>query len=816
MLGNDDIAGKKHSFMAGNFVYYSGDVHGYNETIGLSHPFYHDLRSRGTGIVYHEGVGTGNDFWGWEFWRNTKIAYGTILSDGIRVEAPSASRLFWRPDKVIAEYDISNPYLQGTHRGWCHDWKQGSSDGSDSFWINLTEQECWNHCNNDPLCFQAVYEDVFEGEETSQCWIGLNKMVEPPTDDRCPTCHDTCFAKDIDFSPVYVREEKFISSNDVVSSIMTADRPVTVEFSGRSYGEDKNAIQLKGKCSVDIASNSIRIEEGGTVTAKVMESPEVLKEATLMYDGMNGVLSSSQPLENVTIFEVSPGVCGYSFSLTLDSTPVVISWSMNDDYITALAAVQEVLSSPELYLQEKTDKMNDLLNNVVPYFRCSDEDIVKIYYYLWSLYLMYITPAGKGMRAKSTTQTAVNNFLGLHRYDAVFQILVGSWTPPTLHEEYANGNVLAWSDVLPYRINEQLPDNFGIDWASGVYGPETIAHVIGAFQIYEHSGNLTFLSNAYEFYKELFWEKIGGNHWLYAYDSVLCLNKMAEILGFPEDATHWNTSINMDYLPTLLENNWEKDTPNMWGGTENGIGFTNIAPTGMSMFPREWVDIMAQEWLNDPVKGFLTDVPLSTIALQDWPEHCPEDFAVVPDANWYMLRGLYVHEIGKLANDLTLAHLKKYNMEWGIPSATEGRKKDFSLFGDRYSNFNAGKILLIIEGIGGIKYSMYEDTFQFADNLPSEWDFMEFHIPVNHENSGETKVKLHVERKQIANDEVLKKVTVSSNPFKNLIIQPWTEGAKINKSTPIGADENTSTDHMSWLFVDTETANIELILDSNS
>ena len=55
------------------------------------------------------------------------------------------------------------------------------------------------------------------------------------------------------------------------------------------------------------------------------------------------------------------------------------------------------------------------------------------------------------MRALATTQTAVNNFLGLHRFDAVFQILVGSWTSPTHHEYYANGNVLAWADTMPFR-----------------------------------------------------------------------------------------------------------------------------------------------------------------------------------------------------------------------------------------------------------------------------------------------------------------------------------------------------------------------------
>ena len=58
-----------------------------------------------------------------------------------------------------------------------------------------------------------------------------------------------------------------------------------------------------------------------------------------------------------------------------------------------------------------------------------------------------------------------------------------------------------------------------MSWVSGVYGSSTIAHVQGAWQVYEHSGNLTFLQEAYTFYKELFWDGIGGKHWLYAYDS---------------------------------------------------------------------------------------------------------------------------------------------------------------------------------------------------------------------------------------------------------------------------------------------------------
>ena len=56
----------------------------------------------------------------------------------------------------------------------------------------------------------------------------------------------------------------------------------------------------------------------------------------------------------------------------------------------------------------------------------------------------------------------------------------------------------------------------------------------------------------------------------------------------------------------------------------------------------------------------------------------------------------------ELANKFTLEHLKTYNMEAGVPVAPEGRDKSYALSGDKYSNFNAGKILLILEGIGGL------------------------------------------------------------------------------------------------------------------
>ena len=197
-----------------------------------------------------------------------------------------------------------------------------------------------------------------------------------------------------------------------------------------------------------------------------------------------------------------------------------------------------------------------------------------------------------------------------------------------------------------------MSDNFGTTWASGVYGAEGIAHVIGAWQIFEHSGNRTYLEQLYAFYKELFWDGIHGTAWYYAYDSVLCLNKMAEVLGHAEDAAHWNATVSMDSLSSTLRSQWDA-TAGMFGGKSgDGYGLGNFAPTGISMFPREWVMVMATRWLDDDKRGFDGRVPLTNTVMEKWPPpvgNGPEvdhnsarfNFGVTPDGNWYMIRGLY-------------------------------------------------------------------------------------------------------------------------------------------------------------------------------
>ena len=121
LLGEDDIQGLKHGFLAGNKVYYMGGknmLKAENETLGLTHPFFHDLRSRGAGIAYHEGTGTGNDG-GWEFYKYTQVAYGSLELEKELIENPRPTRMFWRPDKMVAEYEIKSNGISGTWDGWC-------------------------------------------------------------------------------------------------------------------------------------------------------------------------------------------------------------------------------------------------------------------------------------------------------------------------------------------------------------------------------------------------------------------------------------------------------------------------------------------------------------------------------------------------------------------------------------------------------------------------------------------------------------------------------------------------------------------------
>ena len=65
-----------------------------------------------------------------------------------------------------------------------------------------------------------------------------------------------------------------------------------------------------------------------------------------------------------------------------------------------------------------------------------------------------------------------------------------------------------------------------------------------------------------------------------------------------------------------------------------------------------------------------------------------------------------------------------------------------------------------------MKYSIEEDTFIFADNLPVEWDFMEFNIPVLDKSDETVWVNAIVEREMDELGQMVKTIRVRNNPFR--------------------------------------------------
>jgi len=655
-----EIQGRKHGFLAGNLTYYIGGFHGSwnlneHETIGLTHPFHHDLRSRGVGLVESqidgtEHTGVGNDYNGWEFYKDTRVLYGSVIVDGQTYEHPVPKSMKWRPDKTICEYEVGG---------------------------------------------------------------------------------------------VTIREEKFIAPNDAAASIITASEPVTLEFSGRSFWHRKSRTST-AEMEYDRRNNALVIAEGGTVESRP-DPGQPGRVGPCVYQGMSTVLIASRDFSReLTINEDDKGVQHYRFRVPCDRSGTTVVWAMHDDRQQALSDASNLLQYQDSALAAKTKDMNQLLNDEVPYFRCSDKKFVDIYYYLWSIYLMYYIDVQKGWEMENHTQTAVNNFLGMHRYDAMFQIKVGSWMADK--ERFAYGNVLTWKHLTEnnrYRETGNghrfISDNKGIGWHSGAYGGETPEHVLGAWQIYEHTGDLDFLKACYEgHFAKLFEKQIGGfamNH----YEVAEILLKMAELTGNTADMSRWENSVERDpvRIRAAFDRGWEAHgVENFYGAAKNGMYMTNSFWCMRSpYFPREYAERFVQHWAMDKEKGYFGEffpLAMSKQSMKTFATPVDHSFGYTPDTAYFTLDGMFVQGL-EVAPELTINHLENYNFreEWGIPVAPEAYKRNLELFGDQYSNFNAGKILLYLEGFAGLEYSLPERQLTIRPAMPKSWEWMEVRLPID-------------------------------------------------------------------------------------
>ncbi len=696
-----DIAGKQLGFLAGNHLYYVGGQADTkwrtkeHETIGFTHPMFRDGRARGHGIATAQG-GTGHDKWGWEFWRKTRGAYGTVIVKGKRYPYPKPAKMIWRPDR----------------------------------------QEC-------------VYE----------------------------------------VAGVTIEETKFISNDDVLCAIITSSAPVTLTFDGHSFvhtgrlprhdGDKPIPFSRKrsARAEYDRKNNAIHVTEGGTIMTKpVWKTPAV--EGRLMYDGMSVVISASRDLGGAhTIKRDAEGRQAYTF--TVDCVPgrdLVLTYAMGDKYVPTVARARKLLSDPRAALAAKTKHMNDLLNRQIPYFRCSDEGVVRTYYYLWSLYFMYFRHTGKGWEQYPHTQTAVNNFMGLHLWDSWAYTAMGAWVVDKW--AYGHGNILSWKFMVPFKNKRNaLPDNFGIAWYSPGVWMNLVGTVEFAWQQYEQSGDMKFLKEVYEgLFRKLYWtgpQKCFGIE----VNALDALAKMAAALGRDQDVAHWKAM--RPAAVKAFRKGWEATRPEYYGGSARRKDIWDLAGMMCNEMPDEWAAGLVRRWVMNTETGFLGPVPLD-IRPPDSPEN--GNFAVSSISTWLAVEGMFRHHCDAEAIYCTLGHIKGMLKDYGFPVAPECWDPDYKPWGDMYYNWDGAVIPLLIGRLAGISYSHPDKSFTVSDHLPDSWRYVETYTPVVLKGKT-TWTRVRVDR-TARGGHVVKRIAVQGCPLQTLAIQPWLEDRELVSVDP--------------------------------
>jgi len=633
--------------------------------------------------------------------------------------------------------------------------------------------EFWRHV-------RAAYGTVHVGQDTFQHPVPTKMMWRP---DR-QICH-------YEVGGATIREVKFISRDDVLCALIESSAPATLEFRGHSFvhtgqipthdGDPKGTTfsqRRTAQAVYDRKHNAIRVTEGGTIMVKpAWKTPAV--EGRLMYDGMSLVLSASQDIGPSCTIERDPeGRQVYSFRVTCaPGREVAIAYAMGDDYGATVARVRKLLARPRSALEAKTTHMNDLLNRQIPRFRCSDLGAVRTYYYLWSLYFMYFTHTGKGWEQYPHTQTAVNNFMGLHLWDSWAYAAMGAWV--TDKWAYGHGNILSWKSMVPFKSPQNaLPDNFGTTW----YSPGVWMNFVGttefAWQQYEQSGDVGFLREAYdELYRKLYWT---GPQPCFGIDinALDALARMAAVLGRTADVEHWRAM-----RPARVERfrkPWQAWLPHYYAG--KGTRYKDIWHLACMLcldMPDAWVDELVEHWVMNTESGFFGPVPLE-VRPPDAPEN--DEFAVSTISTWQAIEGMFRHHADAPAIACTLGHLKGMTKDYGYPVAPECWDPSYKPWGSMYYNWCGAMAALFLHRLAGIHYSIPDDTLTVCEHLPTGWDYIETGVPIVVRGTPRWATVRTTRRER--GGRVEKRVTVRGCPLSTLVVQPWLEDRELLSAEP--------------------------------
>ena len=707
LLGRD-IQGEHYGFLGGNKLYYvAGSFGAYwhefyeSETLGFTHALFRDGRARGNGFVSGGAGGSGHDQWGWEFWRNTRTAYGSLIIDGERIEHPTPKTLTWRPDKLIAEYDING---------------------------------------------------------------------------------------------VRIREEKFISCDDVLCDVILSDQDIEIVFEGESFWDpnelptfdgEPSGIRFSQSCESEVnfdqATNCIQLLEKGSVMVKPVWG-QPAKEGRMMYEGLNFYFSSNVALEDAKWERLKQGNIGYSFRLKIPAgKPVVLAMAVSDDPKDAGMRVAYEAANGNQSNREKTDWINDLLNEQIPYFRCSDDKAVETYYYLWSLYFLYFRDIGEDWLKYPHTQTAVNNFMGLHLWDSWAYIQAGSWVADKW--KWGFGNALSWQYMVPFKDKANcMPDNFGKDWYSPLVRMVFVGATEPAWQQYRRSGSKKYLDEVYQkVFKPLYYDNGGPTpSFGTEINAIDALSNMATELGEAEDFSHWQ-SFRPKYTD-IFKRDWSAKWEGFYGNpSPPWKDIWALSALQCAEMPKEWGQTMVEEYVLDTDKGFASPVGVNTRAADSPPNGI---FRCSTISSWLAIDGMFRQDQDYAGILTTLNHTKALHREYGYPVAPEAWEENHLAWGSRYYNWDVAHVLPMIEWLAGLDYSIPEGEFRFAPHLPSTWDFIDTYTPVVFDGK---KYWVHsTVRRMQKGDKVYINAEVKGNPLGQTVISGYTEDRAVLKSKGTG------------------------------
>lgn len=600
---------------------------------------------------------------------------------------------------------------------------------------------------------------------------------------------------------VHIVEEKFITDEDVLCDRITADKPIEIYFEGHSFvnpdafptfdGDAPGQTFSQSQTATGaIRGNFIHVVEGGTTLVK----PDWKEVAVgkIMYDGLSVVISSSEKLKDPRINPDAQGRQAYTFTVPVSpEKPTTITYAVGDKFSTVKRGMQQALKNVEKVRDTKTRYINDLLNQQIPYFRCSDELVVKTYYYLWSLYFMYFTDLDNGYESYPHTQTAINNFMGLHLWDSWAYTAMGSWVVDKW--SYGYGNVLSWKHMLPFKgPSNSLPDNFGTTWYSPGVGMNLVGSVEFGWDMYRKSGDKQFLDVLYnELFRPLYWDQNGPQPSMgEEVNAIHFLRKMANELGQTDDDAHWQSMHGR-----LYENwsrAWEGHAPDFYaskGAPWKDIW--NLAALLNYEMPQDWADRMTDRWIMNTEEGFLG--PVSFLIR---PPTEPENgvFAVSSISTWLAVEGLFRHGRGGDGLIAALSHLNGMTRDHGFPVAPEcWEPENFAPWGSLYYNWDGAIVDLILRRIVGADFSLQDGVFTFHEHLPESWEWMEASIPVVHDDKINW-VRLRADQ-DMKKEGLYKTVSVENSPLDEVRISAWTNGRAVigtNKAYAVSSNDHSA------------------------